>query len=517
MTTAEALQMILTAQGRTVRSGQAAAADLIDSGIQHVAACCPTGIGKSTLAIAASVAAGGGTIAIHSNGLVAQYMAEAPEWEAATGVKIAALIGKGHYWCPAASPDLAGLTPAQQVHVRTTGTFVGAGLEQARYKAHTVLSLGAPADEEEGDDKAKSPCNECQLKGTGCPLWAAREAAAEADIVITNATMLGVALGSAPATWMQGVLKPLIVLDEAHADAEPIAAVLGAQITIRDERATGGLSEALDVVFDWAADDDHRQVRKARRFLSVMKAAKAEGRRVQYNLSDDKVVLTVPADLVEAFATRQVVAMSATLSERNVQDLGLSADLVSFAGLDVSASTVTLDMQAPGWVWGKADPQGHGEWAAHVAQTLTDAFREGGRTLGLFVSKDDLHAVVAQLPADVRSAALHYYSGVDRVKTLETYKAAPSKHLIVGCVSGAGTGVNLPEDLLRRVVISRVPQNPPRSADRAKWAEDTRAAVVQSVGRGHRCDGDWANITIVGGFGARKDVETSLRDLGWGV
>lgn len=515
MNTAATLSNILAAQGRTVRSGQAAAAALIDSGARHIAACCPTGVGKSTLAIAASIAAGGGTIAIHSNGLVSQYMSEAPEWEAATGVTIRSIIGKGHYWCPAASPSLEGLTATQKAQVTATGTFIGVGLEQARYKAHTVLSLSPVADEEE-DGKTKSPCDSCDFKSAGCPLWEARRAAASADVVITNATMLGVALSGSP-EWAKSILRPLIVLDEAHADAEPIAAILGAQITIRDERAAAGLVEALNVVGDWASEENGRFTSKARRFLSQLKLARSEGRKVQYSLDDDKVVLTIPADLAETFSTLRVVAMSATLSQRNVEALGLTAELVSFDGLDVSASTVVLDTDAPSWAWGKGNPQQHAEWAAHVAGTLAAAFREGGRTLGLFVSKDDLHAVVAQLPADVRAGVLPYYAGVDREGTLDIYRANPQDHMIVGCVSGAGTGLNLPEDLLRRVVLSRVPQNAPKNVEHGKWKEDTRAAVIQSVGRGHRCDGDWAVITVVGGFGARTDVQQGLSTLGWGV
>jgi Rad3-related DNA helicase len=214
------LKATLAAQGRTARQGQIDAAGAIDAGDQHTALQCPTGVGKSALAVAVSVARQGGVIAVHSNGLVQQYAAEASEWEEATGFKVRTLVGRGHYWCPKASPDLAGLTPAQKDHVTATGTFIGSGIDPKVYKLHTVLSLAGPSDEEDAEEDApKTACEKCPLKKGGCPLWAARDAAAAAGIVITNATMLGVALGGG-AEWSKGLLKPVIVLDEAHADAD---------------------------------------------------------------------------------------------------------------------------------------------------------------------------------------------------------------------------------------------------------------------------------------------------------
>jgi Rad3-related DNA helicase len=515
-TTLDALHNLLAAQGRTARSGQVEAAKAIDAGDRHVALCAPTGVGKSALAIAASLAAGGGIIGMHSNGLVAQYAAEIPEWEEATGASIVTLVGKGHYWCKSASPDLAGLTVAQKAHVVETGTFIGAGLEQKAYKAHTVLSLSVEKDEDD-DDSFKTPCDECPFKASSCPLWQARNDAAEADIVITNATMLGLALGGG-VKWAASIVKPVIVLDEAHADVDPIAEVLGSQITIKGEdgaAASAGLAEALSVVFDWADDDTHPNVKKARRFLAHRKLAAAEGRKVAFSADEFKVVLTIPVDLTAVFAPHRVIAMSATLSDRNVKALGLDATVKNLEGLDVSASTVFVDTTAPAWKFGKYNPAEHKAWAKYTAAKVTKAFRNGGATLALFVSKDDLNAVVAQLPADVARAALHYYAGTDRTKAIEIYKADPKNHLIVGCVSGAGTGVNLPGDLLRTVIVSRVPQNAPKNSDYAKWVEDTRAAVIQSVGRGHRFDGDWSHVHILGGFGSRNDVRKGLDDLGW--
>jgi Rad3-related DNA helicase len=520
--TATVLTDLLTAQGRSPRDGQIDAAAVIDSGELHVALQAPTGVGKSALAIAAAIAAGGGMVAMHSNGLIAQYAEEFDSWHQATGKRIASLVGKAHYWCKVASPDLNGLTPAQQVHVRRTGSFIGAGIEQRDYVAHSVLAVAPVIDEdaseEDEDAVAKSPCLDCPIReAKQCPLWIARGEAMEADVVVTNATMLGVALGGA-VTWATESLKPLIVLDEAHADIEPLAAVLGKQITIKGDegaKAAGGLDEALDIVHEWAGDDEHPNAKKARKFLAAVRNAREEGRKVLFSVEDDKVVLTIPADLRSTFADKRVLAMSATLSQRNVDALGLDTKVVNLQGLDVSASTVFLDETAPKWEWVGGDRAAHLRWAKYTAAKVEAAFRNGGATLALFVSRDDLNSVVALLPSDVQAATLHYYSGVDRQKTIETYKANPTKHLLVGCVSGAGTGVNLPGDLLRTVIVARVPQNPRKGVDRAAWAEDTRAAVVQSVGRAHRFDGDWGHVHIVGGFGARKDVRKSLEDLGW--
>jgi Rad3-related DNA helicase len=514
MTTTTALHNLLSAQGRSPRQGQIDACEAIDGGDQHVALQAPTGVGKSALAIAASIAHGGGIVAMHSNGLIGQYAEEFDSWRAATGKKITSLVGKAHYWCKVASPDLVGLTPAQQVHVRRTGSFLGAGIEQRDYIAHSVLAVEPVTDEEEGNDRPQSPCKSCLSKDE-CPLWVARNEAQTADIVVTNATMLGLALGGS-VEWAAAAIKPVIILDEAHADVEPIAAVLGNQITLRDERALSGLEEALNVVREIAAGDEEEKATKgARRFLAAARNAKEEGRSVVFSAEETKVVLTVPADLRKAFAPHKVIALSATLSQRNVDALGLDAEVVNLQGLDVSASTVFVDGTAPEWAWGKGNPAQHKQWAQYSADRITKAFREGGATLALFVSKDDLHATVALLPKDVQRAVIHYYSGVDRDAAIAAYKENPKGHVLVGCVSGAGTGVNLPGDLLRTVILTRVPQNAPKGTDRAVWLEDTRAAVVQSVGRAHRFDGDWGHVHVLGGFGHRKDVQRSLTDLGW--
>ena len=510
-----ALTALLAGQGRTARPGQIAASKVIDQGALHTAAQCPTGVGKSALAVATCVAAGGGVIAVNSNGLVAQYAAEAPEWEAALGIEVAVLVGKAHYWCPKASPDLAGLTADQKSYVKDTGSFIGSGVDPRTYKSHSVASLSNVQDEEE-TDKVKSPCDDCPFKSGGCPLWAARNTAAGATIVVTNASMLGVSILGGP-KWAEGLRKPVIVLDEADSCQEPLAAILGAQITLRDERAAAGLTEALNVVFEIAGMEGHKMVSKARKFLALRKLAASEGRKVQFSQGDDRVVLTIPADLEAAFATRRVVAMSATLSQRNVDHLGLSATVQSFQGLDVSASTVTVQNDAPKWAWGKANPEVHGKWAAHVATQIAAEFDKGGRTLGLFVSKDDLFAVIKALPAHVRSAVLEYHAGVDRVATMAKYTAAPQDHVILGCNAGAGRGLNLPGDLLRRVVVSRVPANAPKGANVKVWQEDSRAAVTQSIGRAHRHEGDWGHVTVIGGWNGRDDVQAALVDLGWTI
>lgn len=512
VTTSLVLSQLLAAQGRTVRSGQAAAATHIDSGAQHVAAMCPTGVGKSALAIAVSVARKGGTIAVNSNGLVSQYVAEIPEWEKALGVKVAALVGRAHYWCPLASPELVGFTPEQRSFVQATGSFIGSGVEKARYESHSVVALSPVPDDEEADMKV-SPCTKCAVKATGnCPLWQARATAAAADVVITNATVLGMSIAGAT-DWAKAIRRPVIVLDEADSCGAPIAKVLGGQITVKG--AVDG-KDALASVRKWAADDQHKRATKARKFLFQKRVAEEEGRSMVVSSDEGKIVLTIPVDLTKVFADKHVVAMSATLSQRNVQDLGLAAKVANFQGLDVSASTVTVQDDAPAWQYGgKSGPPA--DWVAHVANELTEAFRAGGRTLGLFQSNLDLDAVMVALPADVRSAVLKYSSKTDRPTVVATYTANPDKHLLVGLVQGAGRGLNLPGELLRRVIVSRVPQAAPRDADREVWMEDSRASITQSVGRAHRHADDYGHVTIVGGFGRRTDVAKALTDLGWKI
>lgn len=512
MNTATVLNQLLAAQGRTVRPGQAAAADFIDNGGQHVAAMCPTGVGKSALAVAVSVARKGGVIAVNSNGLVAQYVAEIPEWNKALGVTVAALVGRAHYWCPKASPSLLGFSDAAKAHVEATGSFIGSGVEKAVYTSHSVVALSPIADADEPDMRV-SPCSKCSFKNAGCPLWEAREAAGKADVIITNATMLGFSITGAT-DWAKNIRRPVIVLDEADSCREPIAKVLGAQITVRGARDR---KSALLKVVEWANDNESEGMLpvKARKFLAAKKVAEAEGREIVVGREDNKIVLSIPADLSKVFAPLNVVAMSATLSQRNADDLGLNTTVVNFQGLDVSASTVTLLNDAPGWMWGKDGPPA--AWSEFVANEITVAFRDGGRTLGLFQSNADMNAVIGKLPADVRSAVQVYSSKTDRTAVVASYTANPDKVLLLGLVQGAGRGLNLPGELLRKVIVSRVPQNAPKDADKAVWLEDSRASVTQSVGRAHRHDGDYGNVRIVNGFGSRQDVADALVELGWKV
>lgn len=506
------LEKLLTAQGRTVRSGQAAAARHIDSGAKHVAAMCPTGVGKSALAVAVSVARKGGIIAVNSNGLVAQYVAEIPEWNEALGVTVAALVGRAHYWCPKASPSLLGFSAEAKAHVEATGSFIGSGVEKSVYTGHSVVALSPVADADEPDMKV-SPCSKCSFKNAGCPLWAAREAAGQADVVITNATMLGFSIAGAT-DWAKDIRRPVIVLDEADSCREPIAKVLGAQITVKG--ATDRKSALLKVV-EWAnnTEDESMRAVKARKFLAVKKIAESEGREIVVNREDGKVVLSILADLAKVFAPLNVVAMSATLSQRNADDLGLNATVASFQGLDVSASTVTVLNDAPRWAWGKDGPPA--AWSEYVANEITEAFRDGGRTLGLFQSNADMSAVIGKLPADVKAAVLVYSSKTDRTAAVAAYTANPDKVLLLGLVQGAGRGLNLPGELLRKVIVSRVPQFAPKDADKAVWLEDSRASVTQSVGRSHRHEGDWGNVRIINGFGCRQDVADALVELGWNI
>lgn len=506
------LVTLLTEQGREAREGQLAAADHIDVGAQHTGIQAPTGVGKSALAVAVSVARKGGVIAVNSNGLVAQYVAEIPEWNKALGVTVASLVGRAHYWCPVSSPNLDGFSAAAKAHVIKTGTFIGSGVEKAVYTAHSVVPLSPIADADEPEVKV-SPCKECGVRmANACPLWNARAAAGAADVVVTNATVLALSIAGAT-DWAKAVRRPVIVLDEADSCREPIASVLGAQITVHNVATR---DEALAEVYGLAASEsDTKSARQARKFLFLKKQIEAEGREMSVKREDDAMVLTIHADLAQVFADKNVVAMSATLSQRNVDDLGLAATVANFQGLDVSASTVTVLDDAPVWMWGKDGPPA--AWAAFVANELTVAFRDGGRTLGLFQSNADMSAAIAALPADVRNAVQVYSSKTDRTSVVASYTANPDKVLLLGLVQGAGRGLNLPNELLRKVIVSRVPQNAPKDADRAVWLEDSRAAITQSVGRVHRTAEDWGNVRIVNGFGKRADVAKALADLGWNI
>lgn len=538
------LTAIATAMSSTPRPAQLAAAAEIAKGALHTALRAPTGSGKSAIAAAAAAASPeGAVISMFSNGLVGQYINDIPVWEKATGKSFAPLVGSAHYWCPVAAPDLSFLAPAVQAHIERTGTFVGSGLMQSEYVGYSVKAVSAPvsenADADEDETTAKSsPCKACHVRGQGaCPLWNARDAAAAAHVVVTNVTVAALAIsasGGPQESWLSMIDRPLHIVDEAHAAAEPIQSILGKSVTISKrtatveqatlaaESATETMALVRSIAYADRAPNDSQKVIDLR--VSALDFLKALGDRAPLFDADarkPKATVTVPVSLREFFADRQVIAMSGTLSAHYTAQLGLNAPTIELQGLDVSASTVHEMTTFTKWSYPNAKNAeavaAHKRWATDVAAGVSGALNQGGRTLLILQSNSDLDAVLAALPAAERARVLIYKSGVDRARAIETYKANPDRYVLAGFAAGAGTGVNLPHDLIRTVILGRVPQSPPMGSDRVKFMEDSKSAVVQSVGRGHRADDDWANVFVLGGFGSRNDIRQALLSDGWKI
>jgi Rad3-related DNA helicase len=530
-----ALTALLTAVGRTIREGQAVAARILDeTPANHVAFLAPTGSGKSALAIgigAAEKAAGRKTIiSIHSNGLVSQYANERAQHEA-TGLTVRTIVGQAWYWCPAASPTLAGLTEAQRSAVAEhDGFLLAAGLDPLVARSHSVYAIQPDAEEEPEDDgeeavaRPKSPCEKCEYKESGCPLWQARREAARADVVITNTTLLGMKYLGEPE-------RTTLVLDEAHTAAQPLREVLSPQVTIKLGKkvatieelteAASGKSGALNVLAGWAGNDEHPMCSRARKLFG-----KAKGRfsdltwSVDGDIDNDeprfvKVTVMLPCDLSEVLAPFKVIAMSGTLSQPSVDDLGLDCKVQALPGLDLSASSIE-SVSHPAWSYGDT-----AAWADATADRIIDAHKNGCAALVLFVSGRDmdlaLEAVAKKGATEVLKSVIRYSAKDNRVTAIARYKAAPKSHILVGFIQGAGVGVDLPGELLRTVVVTRVPQSAPKGADQAKWSRDSRNQVVQAAGRAHRFEEDWGRVIIQGGFGRRSDIVTGLKEVGWTV
>lgn len=542
MTTTTALvNQILTAQGRQVRPAQRLAAEVIDTPGNHKSFLAPTGSGKSVIAIAAALA-NEGMVAMHSNGLVSQYIGEIPAWEAATGKRIAVLVGKKHYLCrksrniDAFDTVFTPGSPERAAFDKNDGTFIGTGVTPDLYAQFSVLNAGAEpiSDDMELDlselsagdffekygqtkasARAKDPCNSCSFRDSGCPLWNARRRAQDADAVVTNASLGAILFFSGNESgWTANLPKKTLVLDEAHADVEPISRILGRQITIKRSHVKANpdlfdaLAEDKQAAFDWAT----RHLDNGADFARYVQGNGGLS-CVSVEVTTKKITLSSPADLKVAFQRRNVIAMSGTMSTSTVEALGLNCDLVSLPGLDLSASEV-VSVPFPAWKWQQTNPADHMAWTLRVAEEITQA---GGRTIVLFVSIADMEAVLKVLPADVRNKTIQYHSKVDRVKAVERYKSDPANSILVGCAAGLGTGVDLPNDLCRTVIITRVPQFAPKGAVQQTWTDDSRSNVIQSVGRGHRNETDWCKVRVLGGFGRRNDIVDGLKELGWNV
>lgn len=530
----------------TPRPGQVMAAEHF--GAHHLALEAPTGSGKSGVAVALAKAYGSGQIVTHSNALASQYLEDLDSWAPTLGLTFARLAGRRHYWCPKADPDLVNVpVELRKAVLDNDGCFIGVGLREFEYRKSSLdgLRKDADADEAEGEVKS-SECSECDVRAAGvCPLWNAREAAARADIVVTNAALSAVALkvasdpelqmlAASGATddempWIFRLIKGVLVIDEADSCESLYRSILvpsrkisrfvkgdnGRQIynAAACKRAGESVTAALMEMEKVRHDQP-----KINEWLEALGEATPEFAVDQDREGIPTIELRIPARMDRWFKPYTVVAMSATLVHAQARWLGIDVEEVfPLPGLDLSNCEIVSHPNAPSWAYAPSKPNEHDKWAKYVAGVIKDRF-QAGATAGLFQSKADMQAVEGHLNRmQVRCAI--YVAGEDREAVVAAHKANPTGKVLLGCFAGAGRGVNLPGDLLEHVVISRIPQNPPRGASTGlavkRWKVASAADVLQAAGRVARYDLDRGTVDVIGGFGSRSDVREGFVQRGW--
>lgn len=541
----------------TPRAGQLQVDSLI--GPEHLALEAPTGSGKSGIAVALGAHFGGAQIVTHSNALSSQYLDDLAVWAPKLGITYARLAGRKHYWCPAADPGMANIEPKfRQAVTDNEGCFIGTGMKEFEYRKSSLDGLRAydPEADEADQEANTTECQDCEWF-PACPLWTAREKACSADIVVTNAALSAVSLKldydirNSPEKydpqgpdeddkpWPARIVRPLLVIDEADSCESLYRTVLIPSRTIsRSVRMEPKGSTVRESVFtaqacQHAADGAMAAVAQlekvAPRFVKIdewlrlLTAEDGTYRTPEIQIDKDrdgvpKIELRLPNKLDRFFAGHRVVAMSATFTHMQARWLGVQVEAChQLPGLDLSNCQVVAHSTFPAWKWAEKNPAEHAKWAKAVADVIEARFKEGA-TAGLFQSNADLDAVHGELMRRRIKAAV-YRAGEDRESVIAAHKADPRKMVLLGCFAGAGRGMNLPGDLLEHVVISRIPQNPPKGAEgklaKMRWTVGSMSDVVQAAGRVSRFDGDRGTVDVLGGFGSRYDVREALSSRGW--
>lgn len=548
------------AEGKPVqpRPSQLEVAAMMDIHLEtasHLAVEAPTGVGKSLLAFAAAGCGNnaGTTIATYSNALMIQLRDDLVEFGGVEGVDWACLAGSKHYWCELQAPYESLPVSAQRAVDEADGCFIGSGMRPNDYVKH---SLAALADR----DGETSPCTGCEFR-PGCSLWLARNRAAEARIVVTNAALLAIALKLRGAEtvelehvdtneyyaddvdedvappWPVELLRDTIVVDEADSVESLMRGILMPGISITGGRnqmtvedaalASTTPTAALLVLERYAEDPSHKMHDKAAHFLENLVGQDGNRREPEYEVEEllrqgrtvYKVTLSLPNRLDKWWVGLRVLAMSATLTAQQVRWLGLLPEVPvqTVPGLNVSNVEVVCRQQHPAWSY-KEGPA-RDTWVSATARMVANRVKEGN-TLGLFQSRKDLNDVAEVLQA-MKVPFLIYLSDQDRPTIIAQFKKEGNQRALLACNAGGGRGLDLPGDLLNHVVISRVAQNPSLSIrsklSRLRWRAASSADIIQSVGRSCRFDGDHGTVDILGGFGSRIDIRERLEERGWNI
>jgi hypothetical protein len=527
-----------------LREGQVIASGFIGDD-QHQAIEAPTGVGKSVIAFAGAVASGGGIISTFSNGLVSQYEDDAVGWSESTGVSSAVLLGKSHYWCAKADPEMRNIPQQYRESIRSNGgRFVGRNvpedLNQSVYIKSSVMAL--PSEIDSKGNKA-SPCKDCPLK-PDCGLWAARNKAASAKIIITNSTMAALTLLThVEGSWVNEIKRSYMAFDEADSAIGMVLDVLTPRHTISSFVYYSAGSGKKGAVY--STQDIIDASKSMDRALQIVKSAADRGHAesdaflngVQHdNVSfqpkfDERgavesVTLSLKINVSYLFKDKQVLLTSATLSRSDVDKLNLDIPVIhKLPSLDYTKSMLYEYPTFTAWKYNDPSGSGFGQfdrWCSDTAYFISTLFSRGS-TMVLFQSVSDMNQVADHLDRlNVPSAKYSSsHGGRDAVKS--AHEADPTARVLLACVQGGGRGLNLPGDKVQGIVLARTPQYPPRGivsqgpAGVAEWAQKTVDDAVQGVGRGVRFDGDSVSVHVLGGFGKRVDIRKALIAQEWPI
>lgn len=519
-----------------------------DSSIMFVQAGTGTGKSYATLATAMEASKMFGMpslVVAPSNALVNQYInKDAPAVQKVLGGDFAYIKGRGNYLCTM-SPEARKLKKKDALAIFSKWADKGiwewsqAGLE----------GWGCTGD---CDAKFEEPCG----------LQLAKEAAAKADVIVTNGHILIWDMKVNQMTAGVAGLLPAygaLFVDECH---ELDAVAKGC-----NSDTIGQNSSVYDAVIgfrDWV----ERQVANMKRYedevlvkpddelVAMLEEAKREAGRIESELAsirksddgtedvkrlrkelqtcqrfisfctsdDDRFISTISKEYdpktgqqvptlnrkcidssswTRPILTQQTsVLVSGTIPPSLPARLGVKGSPLEDVGtpFHYGESVLAISSFSAGWKESKEDPTLDGKRAAETCRAVVSMAKlsheqGGGGTLILFTSYKDLNEVMPKVEQALADAGIDVPvlrqgdTPQETAERLEEFKA--HGHAVMGGVQSLWTGVDIPGNALRQVVIYKLPW-PPRTheviAVEAKYgyqpyADDMVTRLVQGIGR----------------------------------
>lgn len=374
------------------------------------------------------------------------------------------------------------------------------------------------------------PCHlgvDCSLKLTGCEYFDAVRAAMRADVVITNY-----------AWWFTIVNRPdirmrpdLLVLDEAHAAPDQLAAALGADVGARDvgEILNQKLPKADGLGgqqwVDWARIESNKLVAMLEGTRPTTRDAARKLRRAQWlQHSLDRLAHIAPKlllasdtedgvrfDLVWAApyaeshlfrGIKKIVLTSATLTTHTTDLLGIVPnDLTMYEGGDgfprdrrpvYLIPTVRVDH--------KMSPESERLWLVRLDQILRDRGDRKGIVHTVSYRRRDV--ILSRSEYRERMITHGRYNTADQIRKFKNASRDSGLILVSPAVT---TGYDFPYDECEYQIVCKIPF--PDSRDpvvNARQQIDSKYAahvamqdLVQEVGRGMRAEDDRCETFII--------------------